>query len=162
MKCEEIREKIIQFVDGDLTETEYQNIQKHLEQCNICRRDLVSIREIMDSARGIQIPQYDEAFWKARYDKIFEKATKRQHRLVFLRRLRMGFSFFMVLFILLVSSTYFHKNRQVNLINTTEIVYVPDEVLSEKPLLFSMDEMKNIIDILGPEDRMLIFAEYLH
>ncbi|MCM8788642.1 MAG: zf-HC2 domain-containing protein [Candidatus Omnitrophica bacterium] len=160
MKCEEIKKKIIEFVDGGLSDVERIDIEKHLEECHRCRKEIESVKTIFSSAKQIKTPEYDEAFWNARYNMTFEKAQRRNQRELLLRRMRLGFGLLGIFLMIFISKAYFQKNRVI--INVLDVAYyVPDEVLSEKTLPISVNDLKNVIDFLEPEEHMMILAEYL-
>lgn len=158
MKCKKIRNKIIGFVDGSLSDIDTREILQHIKECEVCRKELESVKEIFASAKDIQVPQYDESFWQLNFENIFEKAQQRKHRVVFLRRLRISFALMSIFLVLLASKLYIQKNKPIEFINA----YIPDEVLSEHFLPLPLDVAKNILDILEPEDRIMVLAEYLH
>lgn len=162
MRCERIKDKIIGFVDGSLSERDSKEILQHIKECEVCRRELESVKEIFVSAKDIQVPQYDESFWQLNFEKIFEKAQQRKHRIVFLRRLRISIALVSVFLMLFVSRFYFQKNKPIEFINVPEVAHIPDEVLSEHFLPLPLDVAKNVLDILEPEDRIMLLAEYLH
>ncbi|MCM8821744.1 MAG: zf-HC2 domain-containing protein [Candidatus Omnitrophica bacterium] len=162
MKCEEIKNKIIEFVDGGLSDVERTDIEKHLNECHRCREEFESIKMIFSSAKQIKVPVYDETFWNSRYNTIFEKAQRRVQREHFTRRMRLGFGLLGIFLMIFTSRAYYHKYRTPVPVNVPEIsYYVPEEVLSEKTLPISVNDLKRVVDFLEPEEHMMILAEYL-
>ncbi|MCX7706103.1 MAG: zf-HC2 domain-containing protein [bacterium] len=163
MKCEEVRKKIVEFLDGTLSEAQYHIIQQHIKGCDKCKKESEAINEIITSAKNIKIPEYDHSFWNTRYQMIITKAQERYRHQIFTRKLQVGFGFLAVLLIFFVSRPYFNEKKLTDFINVPEIAYnIPDEVLSEKTLPLPVDEMKQILDFLEPHDQATILAEYLH
>lgn len=163
MKCEEIKQKIMDFVEGNLQKEQYLIIQNHLKECNSCEKEFEWITGIISSAKKIQIPEYDQSFWDSRYEMIVSKAQQRYRQEIFVRRMKIAFGFLGIFLMLFASKSYLQKNKPTIFINVPEVAYhIPDEVLSEKTFLLPVDEMKKIFDFLEPEDQMTVFAEYLH
>ncbi|MCM8825741.1 MAG: zf-HC2 domain-containing protein [Candidatus Omnitrophica bacterium] len=162
MKCKEIKNKIIEFVDGGLSDVERADIDKHLNECHRCREEFESIKMIFRSAKQIKIPVYDEAFWSARYNTIVEKAQKNHHE-QFLRRMRLGFGLLGIFLVVFISRFYYQRyNVPLPINDAPEIsYYVPEEVLFEKTLPVSVNDLKRVVDFLEPEEHMMILAEYL-
>lgn len=46
MRCEEVRKRFLEFLDGDLVPTEQQAIQAHLTTCPACARELAEVRGV--------------------------------------------------------------------------------------------------------------------
>ncbi|MCM8764975.1 MAG: zf-HC2 domain-containing protein [Candidatus Omnitrophica bacterium] len=162
MKCEEIKKKIIEFVDGGLSDVERIDIEKHLEECHRCRKEIESVKTIFSSAKQIKTPEYDEAFWNARYNIIFEKAQRINHQRSLVRRMKLGFGLIGIFLMIFASKAYYHKYRPPVPVNVPGIsYYVPEEVLSEKTFPIPMNELKKIVDFLEPEEHMMILADYL-
>lgn len=163
MKCEEIRKKILDLIDGTLDGDNQNIIREHLEECDSCRNEYESMSEIISSAKKIKIPEYDQSFWNSRYEMLLLKAQQRQRKEIFARKLKIAFGFLGIILMVLVSQSYLKENEPISSPTTPEIAYhIPDEVLSEKILLLPVDEMKKIVEFLEPEDQAIILAEYLH
>ncbi|MCM8758325.1 MAG: zf-HC2 domain-containing protein [Candidatus Omnitrophica bacterium] len=162
MKCEEIRKKILDLIDGTLPENFQQIIHKHLEECNVCRNEFESLRKILISAKKIKVPEYDRSFWNSRYEMLLSKAQQRYKKHIFIKRLKIVFGFLGIFLIFIVSKSYLKETEPI-IPPVGEITYhIPDDVLSEKTLLLPVDEMKKIFEFLEPEDQMTILAEYLN
>lgn len=55
MNCREIQELVHEFVDGELSGVEEHRIEKHLESCNRCRREVEEIR-FLQGALSVRAP----------------------------------------------------------------------------------------------------------
>ena len=67
-----------------------------------------------------------------------------------------------ILLVLFGSRVFIGKNAPVRFPEVSEVAYnVPEDVLSENKLPFSIDELNKVVDLLGPEDHMMILSEYL-
>lgn len=163
MNCRDIKKNLPGLIDNSLSENEMEDIRQHLKECENCQKEFESINKLLNSAKKIQIPEYDQSFWNARYEIVLKQAQERHRRHIFVKRLRIGFGFLGIFLILFVSKGYFEKNKPVDFIQAPGILSsIPDDVLSEKIFPLPVDEMGKIFDFLKPEDQMTILAEYLH
>ncbi|MFO8101946.1 MAG: zf-HC2 domain-containing protein [Dehalococcoidia bacterium] len=60
MKCHEVRERLVEYIDGRLEERQLQSIEEHLQGCPDCRRELESMREL-DAGLKQEVP----AMWES-------------------------------------------------------------------------------------------------
>jgi anti-sigma factor RsiW len=51
MHCQRVREKFVDFLDGDARRTEYMIVQVHLAQCPACRRALQETKALIEQSR---------------------------------------------------------------------------------------------------------------
>jgi hypothetical protein len=59
MSCSPIRERLAEFIYGDLTPTEAREVEEHLRSCPACRREqaaLVGVRSLLDRAGTRAVP----------------------------------------------------------------------------------------------------------
>jgi hypothetical protein len=74
MKCEEIRPLLMAYLDGEIEEEEKLEVEKHLSQCESCRKEhksFVKLKEVADSMRFADLS--DElwaGYWKGVYRRI--------------------------------------------------------------------------------------------
>jgi hypothetical protein len=161
MKCEDIKKKLIDYLDGSPGENQYDEIKKHLEHCQNCRKELEEIKRIMEDVKEIKIPEHDKAFWDSSFKIMIDRAHERHNKQMFIKKLKVGFGLLAVLLVFFTTKTYI-KNKPIEFINVPEITYLnPDEVLSEQKLPFPVEELLKVVDYLEPEDHMMILAEYL-
>ncbi len=74
MKCEEIRPLLMAYLDGEIEEEERLEVEKHLSECENCRREyksFVRLKEVTDNMRFADLS--DElwaGYWKGVYRRI--------------------------------------------------------------------------------------------
>lgn len=74
MKCEEIRPLLMAYLDGEIEEEERLEVEKHLSECETCRkeyRSFVKLKEVADNMRFADLS--DElwaGYWKGIYRRI--------------------------------------------------------------------------------------------
>jgi excisionase family DNA binding protein len=73
MKCEEIRDRLTEFSDDELPEDMYKIIQTHLDDCEDCRKELESLRSVLNVCqqwKGIEPSRDWESELKKKLTKI--------------------------------------------------------------------------------------------
>jgi hypothetical protein len=63
MNCNDVTEKLSQFMDGELDSTLNERISLHIESCDSCKKDLESFRRIGVWMREVEAPVDTEAAW---------------------------------------------------------------------------------------------------
>jgi predicted anti-sigma-YlaC factor YlaD len=74
MKCEEIKPLLMAYLDGEIEEKERLKVEKHLSECENCRREhksFVRLKEVTDSMRFADLSdELWESYWKGVYRRI--------------------------------------------------------------------------------------------
>lgn len=73
MKCEEIRDRLTEFLDDELPEDMYKIIQTHLDECEDCRKELESLKSVLNVCqqwKGIEPSRDWESELKKKLTKI--------------------------------------------------------------------------------------------
>lgn len=52
MKCEEIRNRLTEFLDAELHEDIYKIVQIHLNECEDCRKELESLKSVLNTCQN--------------------------------------------------------------------------------------------------------------
>ncbi len=61
MKCEEIEMKMIDYLDGNLSEIEKEDFEKHIETCERCLDELMHSQKVLQLADQVPIEKPDES-----------------------------------------------------------------------------------------------------
>jgi excisionase family DNA binding protein len=75
MKCEEIRDRLTEFLDEELPEDIYKIVQTHLDECEDCRKELESLKSVLSVCqqwKGIE-PSRD---WESELKKKLNKTQR--------------------------------------------------------------------------------------
>ncbi len=88
MNCKEIKEHLLEYVDGTLPSNDCKNtIEGHLKTCSSCKEEHASLAQLMHEISEMEVIVVpDESFWKdmtAHVQSIVEKENKRQYSLWF-------------------------------------------------------------------------------
>ncbi len=63
MNCKEVAEKLSPFMDGELDSGLNERVSRHIESCDVCKRDLESFRRIGEWMREVEAPVDTEGSW---------------------------------------------------------------------------------------------------
>lgn len=55
--CQDISEKMLDYADGLMADSEKEELEKHIETCNNCRMELNKLETIVSNIRNIPLPQ---------------------------------------------------------------------------------------------------------
>lgn len=162
MNCCKVKQKLVFYADGSLDETEKREIEQHLKQCDACAADYRLTVSMIDAAKKIEVPEHDENFWKIQYDLILSRAEQKHHRRTFIKTFHLASGIIGVVLLFFVSKLYIEKNRPINFINESGIVYnITDDVLPENKIPIPVEQLQNAVDFLDPEDHMILLGEFL-
>lgn len=62
--CEAYQEGLLALAEGELQGGDRARVEAHAGACPACRAELVAIRETLELARGIPVPEPPERFWE--------------------------------------------------------------------------------------------------
>ena len=62
-RCDEIREELIGFAEGDLAPARHHQVAAHLGGCAACAREAERLAEVLERTRALPAPEMTEAFW---------------------------------------------------------------------------------------------------
>jgi anti-sigma factor RsiW len=54
MRCEDIRERLSAFLEGELARDENEQVEEHLAVCDACRDDLAGVEQVMSLLHGLE------------------------------------------------------------------------------------------------------------
>ncbi|MGB9596704.1 MAG: zf-HC2 domain-containing protein [Candidatus Poribacteria bacterium] len=75
MTCDEIKEKFIEFLDNELSETDRKIVQSHLDNCADCADELNSIQKFLANFRKLKTIKPSRN-WDSELDKKLTKAQR--------------------------------------------------------------------------------------
>lgn len=64
MECDAYRNKLLEYLDGDLTGTPQTELEAHLTQCPGCREELQSLQDTVALIARMPAPEPSETFWQ--------------------------------------------------------------------------------------------------
>lgn len=60
--CDSIRDRLIDFIEGELATDQSRQIEAHLGRCPQCAHDVVGLRDVLGGARGLPAPPVPAGF----------------------------------------------------------------------------------------------------
>lgn len=76
MACDVYRDKLIEYLDGELIVAVRADLEAHLDQCAGCRAELQDLRETLSLIAQIPAPEPSEAFWHQYLREIRQKTER--------------------------------------------------------------------------------------
>lgn len=74
--CEQVRDRIILYLDAELESTECADLMRHLDTCRACRAIFESERTFLDSVRGVRVLQTASPELRERSREILEGSSE--------------------------------------------------------------------------------------
>lgn len=62
-RCDEIREELISFAEGELASARHHRVAAHLGGCAACAWEVERLAEVLSRTRALPTPEMPEAFW---------------------------------------------------------------------------------------------------
>lgn len=63
MSCEQWSEQLSAWIDGMLPENERENLEAHLQNCEICRRTAIELAELKRKLKAMPVPSPKPEMW---------------------------------------------------------------------------------------------------
>ena len=78
MRCKDCEKSIHLYLDHKLDEQKRKEIEKHLSECPRCKEKFEALRVVEEKARGIEIPEPEEAYWQTFSQRVRERIISEQ------------------------------------------------------------------------------------
>jgi len=62
-RCDEIREDVLAFVEGELAPHARRQVEAHLAECEACARQAALVKETLGRVRALPEPEVGDGFW---------------------------------------------------------------------------------------------------
>ena len=63
MKCNEIKELTVPYLELDLEPSRVRDVTAHLEGCAGCRTEMETVRQVLVRVKGVAVPDPGDRFW---------------------------------------------------------------------------------------------------
>lgn len=73
LACRRLRPALVDLAVGTLDGADVARVEAHLADCNVCRADLAAMRGLESELRDADLPEPDEAFWRAQRQSIMHR-----------------------------------------------------------------------------------------
>jgi hypothetical protein len=78
MNCEGKTEKISQYIDGELSKEEKEELEKHLLSCQVCQKEMEKLRKVKEAVVSLGLPEITEEEDEALLKRIEEKTAQQR------------------------------------------------------------------------------------
>src|ERR1700752_555338 len=115
MECKEIKELILEYPDGDLSQSERLRVEMHLKECEVCTLLLDESHQVwnlMDKWDGIEVKgDFISKFW----NRVSEEGTRKRGVMDFFKNWKLGWVYVAATVVILIMSfilvNYFQYDR---------------------------------------------------
>ena len=83
MSCENYRKLMMGAVDNELTSTEIESLNRHLESCSSCFREYNSFKELGKVTEKMKILMPEDKFWDGYWEGIYRRMERSAGWLLF-------------------------------------------------------------------------------
>jgi hypothetical protein len=80
MQCQDVRTQLGAFFDGELSEVEKREIQRHLETCQECQTELAAFEQLSQRTREAMESAPDKAYWVSLPQRITDRLPQKNAR----------------------------------------------------------------------------------
>ncbi len=76
MACQEYRELMMAFLDGELNEPDQQRFQGHLDQCAACKQEFSEFGRLKDMTDGMALAEPEDRIWEDYWGQVYNRAER--------------------------------------------------------------------------------------
>ena len=76
MSCEDYKERMMAYLDGELGEAELQEFSAHLEACGACREELEKLEKLKEVSRGMRFFKPSDEVWDRHWTCIYNRVER--------------------------------------------------------------------------------------
>jgi predicted anti-sigma-YlaC factor YlaD len=76
MKCEEIRPWLMAFLDGEIEQREKSEVEKHLVECESCRREYESFARLKEVTNTMRFADLSDQLWAGYWKGVYQRVER--------------------------------------------------------------------------------------
>jgi predicted anti-sigma-YlaC factor YlaD len=76
MKCEEIRPWLMAFLDGEIEQREKSEVEKHLAECENCRREYESFARLKEVTNSMRFADLSDQLWAGYWNGVYRRVER--------------------------------------------------------------------------------------
>jgi len=76
MNCNRFQSDGMRFLDGEMTESEKQVYEKHVQTCPDCHKELKELGRIVELTDELRFKPPDDEFWEGYWESIYRRAER--------------------------------------------------------------------------------------
>jgi hypothetical protein len=166
MRCIEVKNSILDYIENEIDKIKKRNISKHLRKCKDCRTMLLHYKKVLKLSKSIKVEKPDEKFWINFLPNVRYRLQKRKSILNILRPI-VAFSTILVLLLIIFYPKTINKSKEVvSTYNFDENKIIEQIITDENGLWVMLDEIylkvgkiKEGLNVLPKEERDKILEE---
>ena len=75
--CEQIEPMLSAYLDNELEPAERTAVERHVESCERCARELNELRGVVNASEELAAPSVDDAVWDAFLENVYNRLERR-------------------------------------------------------------------------------------
>ena len=76
MACQEYRDLMMAFLDGELNEPDRQRFQDHLDSCTACSQEFAEFGRLKDMTDGVALAEPEDRIWEDYWGQVYNRAER--------------------------------------------------------------------------------------
>lgn len=76
MKCQESKELLMGYLDGELTDQQKQTLEQHLSQCTDCKQELEDFRRLIAVTSDVTLKEPEQKLWDAYWSGLYNRLER--------------------------------------------------------------------------------------
>jgi len=144
MNCKKVKNLMLDYLDNSLKNEEKREFEKHINSCEDCRREFNEISFVVEKAKEIKVPVFDENYWEKQKEKIVRGAIK-YRRKFYLKPVIVFASLIIIAFAFYIK---FHSGEKIE----TKLAKTSGYTVFYSTLPFSEEELLQMVDYISEKD----------
>lgn len=76
MKCEQAKPLIMAFLDGEIEEKERRALERHLQSCYACAKELEDFRQLKQLTEGVTLMEPEDRIWQEYWSRVYNRIER--------------------------------------------------------------------------------------
>ncbi|MDZ7337396.1 MAG: zf-HC2 domain-containing protein [candidate division KSB1 bacterium] len=76
MKCEKARPLMMALLDGEIEEKERHALERHLQRCYACAKELEGFRELRQLTEGVTLMEPETRIWQEYWSRVYNRIER--------------------------------------------------------------------------------------
>lgn len=76
MKCEEAKPLIMALLDGEIEEAQKRPLERHLQSCYACAKELEEFRQLKELTEGVTLMEPESRIWQEYWSRVYNRIER--------------------------------------------------------------------------------------
>lgn len=76
MKCEEAKPLIMALLDGEIEEAQKRLLERHLQSCYACAKELEEFRQLKELTEGVTLMEPESRIWQEYWSRVYNRIER--------------------------------------------------------------------------------------